>query len=474
MLLSELFENYSGRDVEIKGIKTSSADIEEGDLFVCIKGVSADRHDYIPQAVKMGAAALVTARDVETEVPYVKVENPNRILRELYKRFYGDPEKSLTLIGVTGTDGKTSTTSIIQQLLGSDICGYIGTNGYSCAKFTGETENTTPSVDVLYRIFREFADAGCRYVAMEASSEAFFYKRMEGFEFEVGALTNIDREHLNTHKTIENYVACKKQLFVQSNTSVLNLNDKHYDEVRSGINNVLTYGYKPEADLYIKNYEIFPDRTEIDYIFAGREYHVTSPLLASFNVENLSAAILSIIALGKTFEEAVERIQELDVDGRMQAINMGQDFYVLVDYAHTPNGLRRLFEFTNTLNIGKRIVVTGNAGERDAGKRHDVGYLCATNNDYVIFTMEDPRNEDPLHVIEDMMQDIRHLNNYETVVDRGQAIRRAIEIADKGDMIMILGKGNEDWHLVKGEYIEFNDIREARKALEEHLKIKAG
>ena len=467
--LSQIFKDYKGEDINIRGLSVNSKTVEEGDLFICIKGVNVDRHDFIDEAVNNGAAALVTSKDVDTSVPYVKVDDVNAVLRDIYEAFYDHPEKKLTLIGVTGTDGKTSTTSIIQKLLGDDVCGYIGTNGYSCRTIKGETDNTTPGIESLYRILDEFVKAGCRYVAMEASSEAFFYKRLKGIEFTVGALTNVDKEHLNTHKTLENYIDCKKQLFRQSKTSVLNSNDKHYEEFKELCPDALSYGYKEDDDLYIRDYKISPAKTDITYVYKGKDYSITSPLLGQFNIENLAAALLSCLALGKAMEELIPNISELSIDGRMSSINMGQDFYVLVDYAHTPNGLERLFSFTNKLDVGRKIVVTGNAGERDASKRKFVGKLCVENNDHVIFTYEDPRFEDPYNIVKDLTELVKDRDNYETVIDRHEAIEKAIMMAEPNDLIMILGKGNEDWEEVKGEFLDFNDEEEARRAIKKKL-----
>ncbi|MBR2577550.1 MAG: UDP-N-acetylmuramyl-tripeptide synthetase, partial [Erysipelotrichaceae bacterium] len=388
MKISQIFKDYKGEDVDIKGLSVNSKTVKEGDLFICIKGVKVDRHDFIDEAVRNGAAALVTARDVKTCVPYIKVDDPNVVLRDIYAAFYDHPEKKLVMIGVTGTDGKTTTTSMIQELLGDDACGYIGTNGYSCKAVKGETDNTTPGIESLYRILDEFVRAGCRYVAMEASSEAFFYKRLEGIRFDTATVTNVDQEHLNTHKTLENYIDCKKQLFRQSKVSVLNSNDKHFEEFKDINDKTLTYGYKENDDLWIKDYEISPSKTDITYVYKEKEYDVRSPLLGQFNIENLAAALLTCLALGKSMEELLVNIGKLSIDGRMSSIDLGQDFYVLVDYAHTPNGLRRLFSFTNKLDVNRKIVVTGNAGERDASKRKYVGKLCVENNDHVIFTYE--------------------------------------------------------------------------------------
>ncbi len=471
MKIRELLPGYTGEDIEINGISINSKDIQKGDLFLCIRGISVDRHDYIEEAVKNGASFLITARDVEATVPYYVVEDPNAVMEDLYRRFYRDPQKEVKLLGVTGTDGKTSTSTIIQTLLGDKRCGYIGTNGYACAYFKGDTPNTTPGVELLYKILREFADAGVRYVAMEASSEAFYHKRLTNFRFETGTITNIDSEHLNTHKTLENYIDCKKDLFRQTDGySILNSNDTHFETCLEVAKKPLTYGYRESDDLYIRHYEIHPDHTDITLTYEGKDYSFVSPLLGGFNVENLAAALLTCLSLGEKMEDLLKNVKDLGVDGRMQAVRKGQDFYVLVDYAHTPNGLRRLFEFTKTLKINRSIVVMGQAGRRDAFKRKTVGEMLVKNCDHVIMTYEDPRDEDISHILDDMCENIRDYTNYERIPDRHEAIRHAVMVAEKNDMVMILGKGNETYEKLRDGTIYFNDIEEAEKAIEERLK----
>lgn len=465
MKIKELFPN-----LDIKGIKTNSNDIEKGDLFVCIKGVNVDRHEYIDQAIKKGAIALITAKDVETSVPYVKVEDPNAILEDLYRDFYDNPQDKLTIIGVTGTDGKTTTTTSIQTLIGSDICGYIGTNGYSCAKFSKDTDNTTPSIDKLYQYFSEFVEAGCKYVAMETSSEAFYYQRLKNIEFEISGYTNIDSEHLNTHKTLDNYIDCKKQLFRQTKTySILNSNDKHFNDVIDAAKKPLTYGYKQTDDLYIKEYKIYPNKTDISFIYEDKQYDIVSPLLGKFNIENLSCALLICLKLGFDINELINNISKLNIDGRMQAINLGQNFHLVVDYAHTPNGLNRLFEFLKILDVNDVIIVMGQAGERDPFKRKIVGELLVKNADHVILTYEDPRSEDIRSIIDMMLENVKDYDNYEIIIDRHEAIAHAVNIAKENDIVLILGKGNETYEKLKDGTIYFNDIEEAIEALEKRL-----
>ncbi len=471
MKLTNLFPNYQGRDVEISGLSINTQTLKKGDLFLCIKGATVDRHDYIDQAIRNGAAALLTAKDVDVDIPYVKVENPNLEMEDIYRRFYNNPQNKLKIIGITGTDGKTSTSMITQKLIGSDKCGYIGTNGYSCAAFKRDTDNTTPGIDSLYRIFSEFVDSGCEYVAMETSSEAFFYGRLKNISFVRGVITNVDREHLNTHKTLENYISCKKQLFNQCQMGILNANDKYYNEFKTVNDNNISYGYQCSNDLYIRKYDILADKTLIDFVYQNKEYHITSPLLGKFNVENLMAALACCLSLGFEIYHLLNNLPALFVDGRMNSVNTDDDYYVIVDYAHTPNGLRRLFEFTNTLNINRTIVVIGQAGERDPYKRKDVGKIVADNAQLAIFTYEDPRNEDVDSIIEMMTTDIKDYDNYLIIKDRHEAIEKAIMSAQKNDMVLILGKGNEDYQLIKGECIDFNDIDEAKKAIAKKKKV---
>lgn len=457
-------------DLEISGLSTNTNTLKKGDLFICIKGANVDRHDFIEKAIEKGAAALVTGRDVDVKIPYVKVDDPNQYLDQIYSRFYHHPERKLKLIGVTGTDGKTSTATILQQLIGDDKCGYIGTNGYSCKGFKGKTDNTTPAKEDLYYIFDGFVKNGCEYVAMETSSEGFYYKRTDGLSFVAGLLTNIDSEHLNTHKTLENYIDCKKQLFRQTiGYSILNSNDKHFNECLDACDKHLTYGYLENDDLQICNTVLFPDHSEFTYKYQGQEYLVNTRLLGKFNAENLALATLALLSLGFSLEDIVSKVGELRIDGRMEAITLGQDFYCLVDYAHTPNGLRRLYEFTSTLKIGRIITVIGQAGERDPYKRKDVGKIVADNSDIAIFTYEDPRKEPIENIMKDIVSNIKDYDNYLIINDRHDAISYAINEAKENDLVLILGKGAENYQRLRDGVIHFCDIEEASKAITKRL-----
>lgn len=462
-------------DIEIKGIKINSKEIQEGDLFVCTTGVNADRHDFIQDAISKGAVAAIVSRDIECSIPTVKVTDTNKILPVLCSEFYDHPENKLKIIGITGTDGKTSTATIIQTLIGNDICGYIGTNGRSCSKFNYEISNTTPDSDKLYEYFYDFVEAGCKYVIMEASSEAFFRHRLDNINFDGGVITNITREHLNIHKTFDNYVECKSTLFKQVTNqgfSILNSDDELYERIKSSCHGkVLTYGKGNDNTLSIKKYNILPTSTSIEFLLNGITYNIDSPLLGEFNVYNLSAGILTAYAMGFDINKVLKNVYDIKVSGRLDVLpNLGQDFTVMIDYAHTPNGIFNLLKFVHTLNINRSIVVIGSAGERDASKRPIMGKCVVDNASYAIFTYEDPRSEDPLDIIGMLTSDIKDYNNYEVVVDRSLAIKKAIYMAKPNDMVLILGKGNETYQKLKDKTIYFNDIEEATKYLKERLE----
>ena len=471
--LNELFDcNY---DTEIKGIKINSKEIEPGDLFVCTKGVNTDRHDFIEDAIKNGASAIVVSRDVDFDIPTIKVEDTNKILPIICSKFYDHPEEKLIIIGVTGTDGKTSTATIIQTLLGNDICGYIGTNGRSCSKFNKEINNTTPDSDKLFEYFYDFVNAGCKSVAMEASSEAFFRHRLDTIKFNGGIITNITREHLNIHKTFENYIECKSTLFkqvVKDGFSVLNIDDPFYERILSSSHGkILTYGYDKDATFRVLDSKIYSYKTGITFKYLDKTYNIESPLLGQFNVYNLMGAIACCVALGFDIDKIKGNIKYIKVSGRLDIIpNMGQDFTVMIDYAHTPNGITNLLNFVHTLDINRSIVVIGSAGERDYLKRPIMGKCVTDNASYAIFTYEDPRSEDPKDIIDMLTSDIRDRDNYEVVIDRKSAIEKAINMAQKGDMVLILGKGNETYQKLKTGTIYFNDIEEATNALKKRLE----
>ena len=475
MKLRDLYPNIES-DEEITGIAINSKEVKDGNIFVCIKGATTDRHDYIDDAINNGAKAIVVTKNVEEKrVPIIKVTDANEELALLSQRFFNHPEKKIKLIGVTGTDGKTSVATITQTLIGKEDCGYIGTNGYSYKDFKGDTPNTTPSAHLLYSYFNEFIENGCHYASFEASSEAFFKGRLVHMEFDAAIYTNVTSEHLNTHGTIENYLDCKLNLFRQTKKDgicVINKDDKYFEKVKEASNGkVVTYGLDKDNTLAIEKYELFTDHTEIHFNYKGESLFINSPLLGEFNVYNLAAALLTCLELGFDMNHIMKNLPSTKVDGRLAMIDTNSNYYVMVDYAHTPNGIYQMLKFVKMLKMNNIIVVIGQAGDRDRFKRPEVGKVVLENASYAIFTYEDPRSEDPRDICEDIVREAKLTHsNYEFVIDRKEAIEKAVKMAGENDIVLILGKGNETYQKLKDKVIYFNDIEEAKEAIEKRNK----
>ena len=453
-------------DIFITGIKTSSVNIQKGDLFICIDSKTMDRHLFIDDAISKGAAAVIVKHDIGSKtVPIIKVNNPNQVFVDIINKFYNYPTNKLQMIGVTGTDGKTTVATIIYQLL-SD-CAYIGTNGIIYNKYNEKTNNTTPSLDKTIPLFADMIKNGIKTVSMEVSSEALYYDRVNGIKFNCSILTNITKEHLNTHKTLENYVNCKCKLFDNTiGPCILNKDDEHYLEVSKHCKNIKTYGNSNDNDLYFKDVKLLKNKTLFTIVYQNKEYKIISPLIAMFNVYNLCAALLALLSLGYNIEFLIDKIKFIKISGRLENIDLGQKFQVFVDYAHTPNGISKLLEFMNSFNHNKLIVVFSEPGRRDKSKRASKGYNVITNCDYAIITSQDPRDEDPMDIANDLISKVKNYTNYEIILDRSEAIKKAINIANNNDIVLIIGKGNENYQIFKDKIVEFCDIDEVKK----HLK----
>ena len=457
--LSELYNIDDDR--LIKSIKINSKEIEPGDIFVCTMGVTADRHDFIDEAIKNGASAIVVSRDVgKRDVPIIKVYDTNLELRKLSAKFYDYPSDKAYMIGVTGTNGKTTVAEIIYQLLG-ESCAYIGTNGRKYKDKHFSIRNTTPDVDRLYMYFKEFIDNGCDTICMEASSEAFYRHRLDDIKYDIGIVTNITEDHLNIHKTIENYVDCKCQLVRQvkdEGYSILNSSDKYFDKFKREANgNIVSYGYKDTDTLKIEDYTLKRDKTIINFRYNNKAYEVISPLLGSFNVDNLASAILCLLCKGISFDEIIKRVSNIkQIEGRMEIMPFVSKYTVILDYAHTTDALDNILTFLNMVKDARIITVTGSAGGREATKRPSMGKVVLEKSDYVIFTMDDPRFEDPNKIIDDLVSE-SDKTNYERIVDREKAIYKALDMAEDKDIILIAGKGRDDYMAIDDNYLPYCD-----------------
>jgi UDP-N-acetylmuramoyl-L-alanyl-D-glutamate--2,6-diaminopimelate ligase len=453
-------------NIEINGIKTNSNQIKKGDLFICTDYGTMDRHLFIDDAIKKGASAIICKKDIKNKnVPIIKVDNPNEVFVDIINKFYDFPTKKLNMIGITGTDGKTTVATIIYELIND--CAYIGTNGIIYSNYKEKSANTTPSLDKTMPLFDDMIKKGIKTVSMEASSEGILFDRIKGIDFNCAILTNITKEHMNHHKTMENYINCKCELFRNTKgPCILNKDDKHYLEVAKNCSGkIYTYGMNIDNDLYFKDVKLYYNKTTFKIVYKNHEYLINSPMVAMFNVYNLCASLLALASIGYNMNELIDNIKNIKVSGRLENIDEGQNFKVIVDYAHTPNGIKNLLDFIHSLKYNKLTVVFSEPGERDKSKRADKGYNVITNCDHAIITTQDPRSENPMDIANDLLEKVSDYNNYEIILDRSLAIKKAIYTACENDIVLIIGKGSENYQILKDKIIEFCDIDEAKKYL---------
>lgn len=477
--LNELFDVDS--DIIIESISEDSRVIKNNSLFFCIEGSTVDGHLYAKTAVENGAVAIVASKDVDVNVPVIKVEDTNVAMLQSLSKFYNHCDKKMKFIGVTGTDGKTTLSSIIYQLINRmDVCGFIGTGSYECSQFYKEQSHTTPFPVDLYAFLNDLYHTGCNYISMEATSERLGADRLREIEYDVAIFTNLTRDHLNTHKTMENYAAAKMKLFKlvkRNGFSLINIDDQYGEEFKNNaLGHVLTYGINNKADITAKDIVVTEHLLTFTLDSPYGEYNIESPLSGKYNVYNLMAAITTCYVLGFDIRHILESVKYLEpVKGRETYVECGQPFKVIVDYAHTGNALRNLLEFLNLMkkNDSRVILVVGSGGHRDKGRRIELGEAIAELVDYIIFTSEDPRTEDPNDIIDDIMTNIQDKNFiHERVIDRVEAIHRAIDIAKKDDIILVAGKGTETFMDIGKETVPYpTDYKVAFDYLKEKEEV---
>ena len=438
--MKNLFDLYF-IDVKVKDIKTNSKEVSKEDVFICIKGVSVDRHEYISEAIKNGASFIVVSKGKNYKVPYIKVKNPNKELSILTDYIYDDAKK-INLIAVTGTDGKTTTASIIKDML-KDECGYIGTNGVIGKNYKATCDNTTPPLEKTYKYLDIFYKEGLTYAAIEASSEGMMHKRLGKLEFKRAIFTNFTEDHLNVHKTLENYLKCKRKVFKQiskDGIAILNKDDEYYKKFKASCRcKTLSYGKSKYSRLRILSFKEYSNKTEIKYRYKGKVFEINSPLLGEFNVYNLSAAILTLLSMGYKVSTIRKKVYNIKVPfGRCEFLDYKTPYKIVIDYAHTTNGIKNILTYLNKIKRGKIITVSGSAGGREKEKRKWMGKALQELSDIVIYTEDDPRYEKPGEIINDLID--KSKTNYITIINREKAILKALSLAKNNDIVAILEK----------------------------------
>jgi UDP-N-acetylmuramoyl-L-alanyl-D-glutamate--2,6-diaminopimelate ligase len=470
MLLSELIGN-GAPEVDVTGLAYTSESVQPGTLFFCVPGFTADGHDFAPDAVARGAVALVCQRPLRLGVPEVLVEDVRAAMGPAAARFYGDPTIRLRVVGVTGTNGKTTTAFLIREILerAGMQTGLLGTVKRVVAGVEEEVERTTPEAVDLQATFRRMLDGGDTACAMEVSSHALELGRAVGIRYACKVFTNLTQDHLDFHESMERYFLAKRRLFHEEGPAVVNVDDNYGLRLAGELPDAITYGIEAEAAVRASDVS-FDVRGSS---FRVGELELQTRLPGLFNVQNALAALAAARALGVDDDAIAGALSEAGrVPGRFEPVEEGQDFGVIVDYAHTPDSLENVLRAAREITSGRLHVVFGAGGDRDRGKRPLMGKVAARLADRVVVTSDNPRSENPDAIVDEIISGAGP--GVERVVDRREAIALAIETAEPGDVVVIAGKGHEQGQEFEaGRKEPFDDVTVARESLRARLGARA-
>ena len=441
-------------------IKTNSKRIKKGDTFIALKGMTYDGHDYIEEAIENGAEKIICEHG-EYNVQTIIVPSTKEYLNNYLDTNYYNKIKDITLIGITGTNGKTTSCYFIYELLKMlDVkCAYIGTIGFFIDKKERDLNNTTPEILELYEMFLECKSRGVNVIVMEVSSHALELDRVHGLKFNYVCFTNLTVDHLLFHKTMDNYLNAKKKLFnmlKKDAISITNVDDKYKDNFL--LDNTITYG-ESKSDFNIIKYKLKLDKTIYKLRYNNKNYKVKMNVIGKYNIYNSLVAIIVLVNMGYNIKTVIKLFKRIKLpSGRLDMIKYKKNV-IFVDYAHTPDAVKNVL--TNAIKFKKNKIYTiiGCGGNRDKTKRKDMGIIATELSDYVIFTNDNPRNEDEMKIVNDMINGIIN-ENYEVILDRSKAIKRGIDLLNKKDILFILGKGHEEYQLINGIKHHFSDKEE--------------
>jgi UDP-N-acetylmuramoyl-L-alanyl-D-glutamate--2,6-diaminopimelate ligase len=471
----EIKSSSGDMNMLIQGITMDSRRVQQGDLYACVPGMNVDGHDFAVQAIEKGAKALLVERVLPLEVPQLQVKDVRVILGDIAANIYNHPSSRLEVVGVTGTNGKTTITHLIERIAikeGKKV-GIIGTLG---ARISGREipgSRTTPEAIDLQKLLAEMVDEGVKLAVMEVSSHALVLGRVTGCEFDAGIFTNLTQDHLDYHKTMEEYLQAKAQLFSGLSglkgpkVGVVNGDDpasEHLGKVSAVP--VVTYGVNSEnLDYKAEEIELKVGGIQFTVSFKGRSEKVVYSTPGMFSVYNALAAFAWGVESGRDPRLVAEALAEIEgVPGRFESVRMGQPFQVIVDYAHTPDGLENVLRTAREFTQGRLITVFGCGGDRDKGKRPKMGTIAAELSDYVLVTSDNPRTEEPREIIKDVLGGVIGVE-YSAIENRREAIESACRMAKPGDTILIAGKGHEDYQIIGKDVFPFDDRQVAREAL---------
>ena len=461
---------------EIADIRYDSRAVTPGDLFVAVPGFAADGHKFIPMAVEKGAAAVLCEQPPQVDIPYIQVKDARLALAQVSANYFGHPARRMKFIGVTGTNGKTTTTYLLKHLLEQTQnakVGLVGTIQNMIGTQVIETERTTPESYELQKLFREMAEAGCTHVVMEVSSHALALSRVAGVHFDVGMFTNLTQDHLDFHKTMEAYRDAKAILFRNCEMGVYNADDPASEKLMANATcKALTYGKTDKAQLKALDPQLFSDHVAFTAQYGPASEPVTLGIPGGFTVDNALCVLGAALALGISLKEGAQALATAQgVKGRVEVVpTPGTDYTVLIDYAHTPDSLENVLTSVRGYCKGRLIAVFGCGGDRDATKRPIMGEIGARLADVPIITSDNPRTEDPGKINEDILAGIPDRSKCVVEENRRAAIRKAMDLARKDDIIVLCGKGHETYQILGTEKTHLDE----REEVMQHLAMQKG
>jgi UDP-N-acetylmuramoyl-L-alanyl-D-glutamate--2,6-diaminopimelate ligase len=464
-------------NLDITSIQYDSRMVKSGDLFVCIEGFSTDGHKYINSAYEKGASAIICSRDTDKlpNCTILKVEDSRKALALVSANYYGNPVDKLKVIGITGTNGKTTSTFMMKSIL--EAAGYkVGLIG-SIANYIGDkkipTHRTTPESLELQRLFKEMLDEGVGYCIMEVSSHSLYLHRVYGIKFSQAVFTNLTRDHLDFHKTFENYYNAKLILFKNTNNSVVNIDDQYGQRIyKDAIGQKLTYSIDNASEVKASNINMHSRGIEFDVTYKDGSEHINLNIPGKYNVMNALGSAGACLSEGISLEYVKKGLEQMIcVPGRCEIVTNGYNlgYEIIVDYAHTPDGLENILKTAREFTKGRLISVFGCGGDRDNTKRPIMGKIGTELSNLALVTSDNPRTEEPMDIISEIEAGIEK-HNYIVIEDRREAIKEAMKLAKKDDVIVIAGKGHEDYQILKDKTIHF-DEREVIKEIIKELGI---
>lgn len=473
MLLKDIIacENKKLAETEITGITCDSRELKAGYVFVCIQGTESDGHSFAEAAAEKGAAIIIAEKDTGLKNQLL-VENTHIAYADMCSRWFGNPSHKLRLIGVTGTNGKTSTTYMIKSILeaAGHKVGLIGTIQNTVGERVIVSHNTTPDAYALNSLFSLMVAEGCDFAVMEISSHALAQYRVYGLDFEIAVFTNLTQDHLDYHKTMDNYLAAKKKLFSMCRTAVINTDDPHSAEIVDGcLCKKVTYSVGDGSEYSAKAIKYQPAGVDYELVCNSGIQHIKVHTGGKFTVYNSLAAAVTALELGinmRTVSEALEALR--GVKGRAEAVPCDSGFTVIIDYAHTPDGLKNILSTFRECRKNRLIAVFGCGGDRDRTKRSIMGNIAVHNSDVVIITSDNPRSENPMDIISDILEGTSGSRTPVKVIEnRIEAIRYAIAIAKPDDIIVLAGKGHETYQILNSGTVHLDEREVIAEALED-------